>query len=124
LRDTRQSSSLCCSLGQSESSNYDGQEWQEGIVTVSADLKTMPSLKCEHHAQASREYLVCVHVMNGTPISLFEDATERTPSKDGEDGWMLCSECAELDEEPLMAQTTLICGNCTDSLIADQDFVR
>ena len=83
----------------------------------------MPSLKCEHHAQATRMYLVCVHVLNGEPISLFKDARERTPSKDGEDGWMLCSECAELDEEPLMAQTTLICGNCADRLMADQDFV-
>ncbi len=84
----------------------------------------MPKLKCEHHAQATREYLVCVHVLNGEPISLFDDATERTSSKDGEDGWMLCSECAELDEEPLMARTTLICGNCADRLMAEQDFER
>ena len=47
-------------------------------------------------------------VMNGVPISLFEEATERTSSKDGEDGWMICSECAELEEEPLLANTTLI----------------
>jgi hypothetical protein len=84
----------------------------------------MPRLSCEHHAQATRMYLVCVHVVNGTPISLFEDATERTQSTDGEDGWMLCSECAELDEEPLMAQTTLICGNCADRLMADQILSR
>jgi len=62
--------------------------------------------------------------MNGEPISLFEDATERTPSKDGEAGWMLCSKCAELEKEPLMASTTLIWGNCADTLMADQDFVR
>jgi hypothetical protein len=61
--------------------------------------------------------------MNGEPISLFEEATERT-SKDGVPGWMVCSVCAELEEEPLMASTTLICGNCADSLMADQDFVR
>jgi len=84
----------------------------------------MPELKCEHHAQATRMYLACIHVMNGTPISLFEDATERTPSKEGEDGWMLCPVGAELDEEPLMARITLICGNCADRLMADQDFVR
>ncbi len=46
--------------------------------------------------------------MDGVPISLFEEATERTSSKDGEDGWMICSECAELEEEPLLANTTLI----------------
>lgn len=84
----------------------------------------MNNLSCEHHAQASRDYLVCVHVMNGAPISLFEDATERTASKDGKAGWMVCSVCAELDEEPLLANTTLICGNCADTLMADQDFVR
>ena len=33
-------------------------------------------------------------------------------------------ECAELEEEPLRAITTLICGNCADRLMADQDFVR
>jgi hypothetical protein len=49
--------------------------------------------------------------MNGEPISLFEEARERTPSKDGEDGWMVCSVCAELEEEPLLANSTLICGN-------------
>jgi hypothetical protein len=84
----------------------------------------MPRLSCEHHAQASRDYLACGHVRNGEPIFLFEEATERTPSKDGEPGWMICSECAGLDEEPLMARTTLICGNCADRLMADQDFVR
>jgi hypothetical protein len=62
--------------------------------------------------------------MNGEPISLFEEATERTPSSDGEAGWMLCSECAELEGEPLLANTTLLCGNCADSLMAEQDFVR
>jgi len=62
--------------------------------------------------------------MNGTPISLFEEATERTRSKDGEAGWMVCSVCAELEEEPLAANTTLICGNCADRLMADQDFVK
>jgi len=84
----------------------------------------MPKLTCDHHAKATREYLVCVHVVNGVPISLFEEATERTPSKDGEAGWMVCSECAELEEEPLLASTTLTCGNCADRLMADQDFVR
>ena len=84
----------------------------------------MPNLKCDHHAQATRMYLVCIHVMNGEPISLFEDAKERTPSKEGEDGWMVCSVCAELEEEPLMARTTLICGNCADRLMAEQDFER
>ena len=84
----------------------------------------VPRLSCEHHAQATRDYLVCVHVMNGEPISLFEEATERTPSSDGEAGWMLCSKCADLEEEPLMANTTLLCGNCADSLMAEQDFVR
>ena len=61
--------------------------------------------------------------MNGAPISLFDEATERTPPKDGEAGW-ICSECAELEEEPLLAKTTLICGNCADRLMAEQDFVR
>ena len=84
----------------------------------------MPKLSCVHHAQATRDYLVCVHVMNGDPISLFEDASERTRSRDGEAGWMLCSVCAELEEEPLLAATTLLCGNCADSLMAEQDFVR
>jgi hypothetical protein len=83
----------------------------------------MPRLNCDHHAQASRDYLT-VHVMNGEPISLFQEARERTPAKDGEAGWMVCSVCAELEEEPLMASTTLICGNCADQLMADQDFVR
>jgi hypothetical protein len=62
--------------------------------------------------------------MNGEPISLFEEATERTPSKDGEAGSMVCSVCAELEEEPLLASTTLICGNCAHRLMADQDFIR
>jgi hypothetical protein len=62
--------------------------------------------------------------MNGAPISLFEEAIERTPSKDGKDGWMICSECAELEEERLMARTTLICGNCADRLMAEQDFEK
>jgi hypothetical protein len=84
----------------------------------------MPKLTCEHQAQATRTYLVCAHVMNGEPISLFEEATERKPSKDGEAGWMLCSKCAELDEEPLLANTTLLCGNCADRLMAEQDFER
>jgi hypothetical protein len=84
----------------------------------------MSKLQCEHHAQATREYLVCVYVMNGEPISLFEEARERTPSRDGEDGWMVCSECAELEEEPLLANTSLICGNCADRVMAEQDFVR
>jgi hypothetical protein len=84
----------------------------------------MPKLKCKHYAKATRDYLVCVHVMTGAPISLFEEAKERTPSKAGEAGWMVCSVCAELEEEPLLANTTLICGNCADSLMADQDFVR
>ena len=84
----------------------------------------MPKLSCEHHAQATRDYLACVHVMNGEPISLFEEATERTKSKDGEPGWMVCSVCAELEEKPLLACTSLICGNCADTLMADQDFER
>jgi hypothetical protein len=84
----------------------------------------MPKLSCEHHAQATRDYLVCVHVANGDPISLFEDARERTASKDGVAGWMLCSVCAELEEEFLLANTTLLCGNCADRLMAEQDFVR
>jgi len=62
--------------------------------------------------------------MLGGPISLFQEATERTPSRDGEAGFMICSECAELEEEPLLATTTLICGNCADRLMAEQDFVR
>jgi hypothetical protein len=77
----------------------------------------MPKLSCEHHAQATLDYLTCVHVMNGEPISLFEEARERTPSKDGEAGIMVCSFCAELDEKPLLANTTLICGNCADRLM-------
>ena len=84
----------------------------------------MPRLRCEHHAQATRDYLACVDVINGAPISLFEEATERTLSKNGVPGWMVCSVCAELDEEPLLANTTLICGNCADRLMAEQDFVR
>jgi hypothetical protein len=62
--------------------------------------------------------------MNGEPISLFEEAKERTPSNNGEAGFMVCSVCAELEEEGLLANTTLICGNCADTLMADQDFVR
>jgi hypothetical protein len=87
-------------------------------------FKNDASLKCEHHAQATRTYFVCVHLMNGEPISLSENAKERTPSKEGQDGWMVCSVCADLKEEPLMARTTLICGNCADRLMADQEFVR
>jgi hypothetical protein len=83
-----------------------------------------PRLKCEIHGEATREYRACIHVMIGGPISLFQEATEHTSSRDGEAGWMVCSECAELDEEPLLANTTLICGNCADRLMADQDFVR
>jgi hypothetical protein len=37
---------------------------------------------------------------------------------------MVCSDCAELEEESLLANTTLICGNGADRLMADQDFVR
>lgn len=81
-------------------------------------------LKCDHLPQATREYRVCVHVMKGEPISLFEEATERTPSRHGLPGWMVCTVCAELEGEPLMANATLICGNCADRLMADQDFVR
>jgi hypothetical protein len=84
----------------------------------------MARLKCDHYAQATRDYLACVHVMNGEPISLFEEATERTPSTDGEAGIMVCAVCAELGEQGLLANTTMICGNCADSLMADQDFVR
>jgi hypothetical protein len=56
------------------------------------------------------------------PLSLFQEATEHTPSEDGEAGFMICSECAELEEEPLLAKTTFICGNCADRLMANQDF--
>jgi len=38
------------------------------------------------------------------------------------DGWFV-PVCAELDEEPLLANTTLICGNCADRLMADQDLL-
>jgi hypothetical protein len=82
----------------------------------------MLRLSCEHHAQAARDYLACAHVMNGEPISLFEEATERTPSKDREAGIMFCAVCAKLGKEALVA--TLICGNCADRLMAEQDFVR
>ena len=92
---------------------------------VAGNLKTpMAKLKCEHYAQATRDYLTCVHVMNGEPISLFREATERSPLKDGEAGFLVCAVCAELEEEGLVANTTLICGNCADRLMADQDFVR
>lgn len=79
---------------------------------------------CDHHAQASREYLVCVHVINGQPISLFEEAKERGRLNDGVPGWMVCSVCSELEEEPLLANTTVICGNCADTLMANQDFEK
>jgi hypothetical protein len=62
--------------------------------------------------------------MAGEHISLFQEATEHTSSRDGEAGFMVCAECAELEEEPLLASTTLICGNCADRLMAEQDFVR
>jgi hypothetical protein len=84
----------------------------------------MPRLKCEIHGEATREYLACIHVMTGEPIVLFQEATEQGLSRDGEAGWMVCSECVELEEEPLLANTTLICGNCADRLMADQDFVE
>jgi hypothetical protein len=62
--------------------------------------------------------------MNGEPISLFEEAMERTPSKDGVPGWMVCAVCAEIEKASLLlANTTLVCGNCADRLMADQDFV-
>jgi len=83
----------------------------------------MPRVKCEIHGEATCEYLACIHVMIGQPISLFQEATEHTPLRDGEAGFMICSDCAELEEEPLLANTTLICGNCADRLKADQDFV-
>ena len=98
-------------------------EGTQAVRRLSNMKTSMPKLKCEHHAQASRDYLACFHVMNGDPISLFEEATERTPSKDGEAGVMVCAVCAELGEEALVANTTLICGNCADRLMADQDFV-
>ena len=81
----------------------------------------MPSLKCEIHGEATREYLACIQVMLGGPISLFQEATEHTPSRDGQAGWPICSECTELDEEPLLASTTLICGNCADRLMEELD---
>jgi hypothetical protein len=98
-------------------------EKHETIMGPGKIRAEMPRLSCVHHAQATRDYLVCAHVMNGEPISLFEEATERKPLKDEEAGWMLCSKCAELDEEPLLANTTLLCGNCADRLMAEQDFV-
>lgn len=100
------------------------QEKHKTIVGPVRMRAQMPTLSCEHHAHATRTYLVCIHVLNGEPISLFEDAKERTPSKHGKDGWMVCSVCAELDEEPLMAKTKLICGNCADRLMAERDFPR
>jgi len=84
----------------------------------------MPRLKCTTHGEAAREYLACVHVMNGQLIVLYEEAIEHTPARDGEAGFMICSKCAELEEEPLLANTSLICGNCADRLMAEQDFVR
>ena len=48
---------------------------------------------------------------------------ERTPLKDGEAGFLICAVCAELEEEGLVANATLICGNCADRLMAQQDFV-
>lgn len=84
----------------------------------------MPTSECDHLAKASREYLVCVHVMSGAKISLFEEAKERKPSKGGEPGWMLCAVCAELAEEPLLANTVMICGNCADTVMANQDFEK
>jgi hypothetical protein len=83
----------------------------------------MPRLKCEIHGEATREYLACIHVMTGAPISLFQEAREHT-TRDGEAGFMICCDCAELEEEPLLASTSLICGNCADRLMVDQDFVR
>ena len=63
--------------------------------------------------------------MNGELISLFEEATERTPSKDGVPGWMVCVVCAKIEKASLLqANTTLICGDCADRLMAEQDFVR
>jgi len=38
-------------------------------------------------------------------------------------GFLICAVCAELEEEGLVANTTLICGNCADRLMAQQDFV-
>ncbi len=130
----RKVDSYATKLGQGLESGLHPSSWTEGNVRQIPRARTrcgsvklrapMPRLKCDHLAQATREYLTCVHVMNGEPISLFEEATERTPSKDGEAGFMVCSVCAELEEEPLLASTTLICGNCADGLMADQDFVR
>jgi hypothetical protein len=36
---------------------------------------------------------------------------------------MVCSVYAELEEGVLVANTTLICGNCADCVMAEQDFV-
>jgi hypothetical protein len=43
----------------------------------------MPRLKCEIHGEATREYLACIHVMMGGPISLFVAGQrgERIPSR-------------------------------------------
>jgi hypothetical protein len=53
----------------------------------------MPRLKCEIHGEDTREYLACIHVMIGGPISLHQEVTEHTPSRDGEAGFMVCSDC-------------------------------
>jgi hypothetical protein len=53
----------------------------------------MPRLKCEIHVEDTREYLACIHVMIGGPISLHQEVTEHTPSRDGEAGFMVCSDC-------------------------------
>jgi hypothetical protein len=58
------------------------------------------------------------------PISLFEEATERTPSKDGEAGWMVCSVCAELEEEPYPSEHQIDLRKSCGSALADQNFVR
>jgi hypothetical protein len=64
----------------------------------------MPRLQCEIHGKATREYLACVHVMAGEHISLFQEATEHTSSRDGEAGFMVCAECAERPRDRLRSK--------------------
>jgi hypothetical protein len=98
---------------------------------MSIDVKQ--PLKCSIHGEAIREYIVCVHVRRGQAIAYFEDATERTPGKDGATGYMLCSSCeirtranrAENESvEPVCEDLLLICGNRADQVMAEQDFVK
>jgi formylmethanofuran dehydrogenase subunit E len=42
------------------------------------------------------KYLACIHVMLGQQISFYQEVTEHAPSRAGEAGFMVCSECGEL----------------------------